>query len=178
MQELEPQPIKHGCFFVRKGYQYFDHAWRNTQAFKETNSPYMLETIDDIDKMMMISDQRLGVRDFRQFRWEFNDYHRTDLSFNEYHFLQNKGNLIMTRLSDCKYILALVYRSCVLIEKPGDFLKYSLSVKEFLLLTVSPRSISRKKILTQSSLISRKEDMFILNGQLLMISIFKEALIS
>jgi len=44
-------------------------------------------------------------------------------SMIKYTFLEDDGNILMVRASNCKYLVALVYKNTIRIEKPGKFLK-------------------------------------------------------
>jgi len=45
--------------------------------------------------------------------------------------LKDEEDIAMIRVSECKYLLALVYKSRIRIEKPGIFLGSGRSVKNF-----------------------------------------------
>jgi len=119
--------IPHGPFFATKG---LSTPYEGKKRGSST-SPYLIDSIDSIDRVFTGRCRNLNSHVLERRL----DFHLFDMGDKEYTFLQMQEDISMIRLSECKYLLALVYGSCISIEKPGElllqkeFVRFSITLK-------------------------------------------------
>jgi len=110
--------IPHGRFFQK----HLFNRNRDDYAYQAIDSPYLLESINEIDKLFVAKEEKLGELTSSMVA-SHSDATGFEKSMIKYTFLEDDGNILMVRASNCKYLVALVYKHTIRIEKPGKFLK-------------------------------------------------------
>jgi len=110
--------ISHGSFFLKKGSHRPD---REFDFFSNpVVSPYFLESIDKIDSVFFAKGKYLMEGSCQTLESMMN-IKGSCSDLTGYSFLNGNEYFTMMRLSECKYMLAVVYETCICIEKPGEF---------------------------------------------------------
>jgi len=107
---LKEDTIKQDSLFQYRG------SCKSIPSPKNADNPYILDENYEIDHIFSVCRDRLYVSRFSRHDWGMT------FNFKEYHVQDSRGDIRMLRISNCKYLIATLYDSSVLIHKIETFI--------------------------------------------------------
>jgi len=110
---LKENSIKQDTFFQYRG------SCKAIASLENADNAYILDEVHEIDHIFSVCRDRLNVSRFSRHDWG------VTFHFQEYNVQDSRGDIRMLRVSNCKYLMAILYDSSVSVHKTETFLEDS-----------------------------------------------------